>query len=308
VASPDTKATSSGADRRCQRTENQVAHLEIAGQLRITGVAGDSRDIARQTIDTFAASLEGSLIYPDDEGFADAILIWNGMITKRPAVVVRPHTTQDVVKTVDLVRDNGFQLSIKGGGHNIAGLALSDGGITLDMSGMREVKVDVEAQVARVGPGCTLGDVDQATQQHGLASTLGFVSATGVAGLTLGGGFGYLTRRFGWTVDDLEEVEIVTADRGSLLGAPRRRRQLRSRHRVRPKAPRGRPTGDGWPDRLAGIPSGRRPGALPQDRRVCVARVDRDRTEAQRTAGSLVARSSAWHTDHRHGGLPLWEP
>jgi len=126
--------------------------------------------------------------------------------------VVRPVTTQDVVATIGFVRDNGLELSIKGGGHNIAGLALSDGGVTLDMSGMREVEVDVQGQLARVGAGCTLGDVDQATQVHGLASTLGFVSATGVAGLTLGGGFGYLTRRFGWTVDDLEEVEIVTAD------------------------------------------------------------------------------------------------
>ncbi len=180
--------------------------------LRITGLEGDTRDLAREELDTFAAGLEGSLIFPDDEGFAEAVLIWNGMIKKQPAVVVRPHTTQDVVKAVAFVRDNELLLSIKGGGHNIAGLALSDGGVALDMSGMREVEVDVQGRLARVGPGCTLGDVDQATQVHGLASTLGFVSATGVAGLTLGGGFGYLTRRFGWTVDDLEEVEIVTAD------------------------------------------------------------------------------------------------
>ena len=134
------------------------------------------------------------------------------MITKRPAVVVRPATVRDVVRTLEFVRDNELQLSIKGGGHNIAGLALCDGGVTLDMSTMNDVEVDVEARLVRVGPGCNLGDVDRATQEHGLATTLGFVSATGVAGLTLGGGFGYLTRRFGWTVDDLEEVEIVTAD------------------------------------------------------------------------------------------------
>ncbi|MBA2571155.1 MAG: FAD-binding oxidoreductase [Chloroflexi bacterium] len=163
-------------------------------------------------MDAFAGGLEGSLLYPDDEGFAEAILLWNGMIKKRPAVVVRPLTTPDVVRAIGFVRDNGLELSIKGGGHNIAGLALSDGDITLDMSGMREVEVDAEARLARVGPGCVLGDVDRVTQEHGLATTLGFVSATGVAGLTLGGGFGYLTRRFGWTVDDLEEVEIVTAD------------------------------------------------------------------------------------------------
>jgi FAD/FMN-containing dehydrogenase len=180
--------------------------------LRITGLAGDGRDVAGETLDTFAAGLEGSLLYPADEGFAEATLLWNGMIKKRPAVVVRPASTRDVVRTVNFVRDNELQLSIKGGGHNIAGLALSDGGFTLDMSGMNDVDVDVDARLARVGPGCTLGDVDRATQEHDLATTLGFVSLTGLAGLTLGGGFGYLTRRFGWTVDDLEEVEIVTAD------------------------------------------------------------------------------------------------
>lgn len=180
--------------------------------LNITGLEGDTLDVPRETLDTFAAGLEGALLYPDDEHFAEAIGLWNGMIKKRPAVVVQPRTTQDVVRTVNFVRDNELQLSIKGGGHNIAGLALSDGGVTLDMSGMKDVAVAVDARLVRVGPGCTLGDVDRATQAHGLASTLGFVSATGVAGLTLGGGFGYLSRRYGWTVDDLEEVEIVTAD------------------------------------------------------------------------------------------------
>ena len=188
--------------------------------LKITGLAGDARDVARADLDALAADLEGSVLYPDDEGFAEATLLWNGMITKRPAVVIRPDTTFDVVRTVNFVRDHGLQLSIKGGGHNIAGLALSDGGVTLDMSGLKGVDVDAESLLVRVGPGCTLGDVDNATQEHGLASTLGFVSATGVAGLTLGGGFGYLTRRFGWTVDDLEEVEVVTAD-GSVQRASR---------------------------------------------------------------------------------------
>jgi len=179
---------------------------------QIAGLAGDTRNVARESLDALAASLKGSLLHPNDEGFADVTLLWNGMIKKQPAIVVRARTVLDVVATVNFVRDNEVELSIRGGGHNIAGLALSDGGITLDMSGMREVRVDADARLVRVGPGCTLGDVDQATQRHGLATTLGFVSATGVAGLTLGGGFGYLSRRFGWTVDDLEEVEIVTAD------------------------------------------------------------------------------------------------
>ena len=180
--------------------------------VQITTLAGDRREISQQTLSDFTDRLEGSVLYPDDEGFADATLLWNGMIKKRPAMVVRPESTGDVVATVNFARENELELSIKGGGHNIAGLGLSDGGITLDMSGMKVVDVDAESRLARVGPGCTLGDVDGATQEHGLATTLGFVSATGVAGLTVGGGFGYLSRRFGWTVDDLEAVQVVTAD------------------------------------------------------------------------------------------------
>ena len=179
--------------------------------LQVSALDGGRRAVAHE-LATLRSSLEGSILEPEDDGFADAVLLWNGMITKRPAVVVRPGSRDDIVRTVEFARTNGLELSIKGGGHNIAGLALSDGGITLDMSPFRSVDVDVEAKLVRVGGGCLLGDVDRATQPHGLATTLGFVSATGVAGLTLGGGFGYLTRRFGWTVDDLESVEVVTAD------------------------------------------------------------------------------------------------
>ena len=111
-------------------------------------------------------------------------------------------------------------LGVKGGGHNIAGTAIPDGGLMIDMSRMRDVTVDAEAKLAHVEAGCLLQDVDRATQEHGLATVLGFISEVGVAGLTLGGGLGYLTRRFGWTVDNLEEVEIVTAD-GSVRTANR---------------------------------------------------------------------------------------
>jgi FAD binding domain-containing protein len=116
------------------------------------------------------------------------------------------------VRAVEFAGLHGLLLSIKGGGHNIAGTSVAEGALTLDMSRMSRVEVDVDASLVRVGPGCTLGDVDRATQEHGLATVFGFISETGVAGLTLGGGFGYLTRRFGWTVDNLEAVEIVTAD------------------------------------------------------------------------------------------------
>ena len=180
--------------------------------LRITGLAGGPRDVPSQAIAALAESLEGSMLFPGDDGWDDAVRIWNGMITRRPALVVRPAGTPDVVRVVNFARDNALELSIKGGGHNIAGLALSNGGITLDMSALRCVRVNAKARRATVDAGCNLGDVDRATQAHGLATALGFVSLTGVAGLTVGGGFGYLSRRFGWAVDDLEAVEIVTAD------------------------------------------------------------------------------------------------
>jgi FAD binding domain/Berberine and berberine like len=162
----------------------------------------------------------GRVFVPGDAGFDEATQIWNAMIEKTPAAVIQPESVADVVTVVDFAREHNLELSIKGGGHNIAGLALSDGGLTIDMSRLRNVAVNVADATASVQPGCTLGDVDRATQQHGLATTLGFVSETGVAGLTLGGGFGYLTRQYGWTVDDLIEVELVLAD-GSVVRASR---------------------------------------------------------------------------------------
>jgi FAD/FMN-containing dehydrogenase len=195
-----------------------VADVEIAT------LTGDRQSVSRASLDALGASLDGSVAYPGDERYAEAIQLWNAMVSKRPAVVISAKSVRDVVATVNFTRDNEVELSIKGGGHNIAGLALSDGGITLDMSGMQQTDVDPRQKLARVGPGCTLGHVDQATQPHGLATTLGFVSATGVAGLTLGGGFGYLSRRFGWTIDDLESVEIVTAD-GEVRTASRTRNE-----------------------------------------------------------------------------------
>jgi len=180
--------------------------------VQVTGLTGTARSLDSETLERFAADLDGVLARPGDDEYAEATSIWNAMIARRPAAIVRATSVSDVVRTVNFARDNEVELSIRGGGHNIAGLSLSDGGLTLDMSQCRDVQVDPEAKLARVAAGGTLGDVDRATQEHGLATTLGFVSATGVAGLTLGGGFGYLTRRFGWTVDDLEEVEIVTAD------------------------------------------------------------------------------------------------
>jgi FAD/FMN-containing dehydrogenase/pimeloyl-ACP methyl ester carboxylesterase len=158
------------------------------------------------------ARLDGSLLLPAGPGFADATRLWNGMIVKTPALVVQPEGPADVVDALGFARTHGLAVSVRGGGHNIAGTALVDGGVTIDMSLLREVTVEPVKRTATVQPGCLLGDVDRAVQEHGLATPLGFVSEVGAAGLTLGGGLGYLTRRFGWTVDNLIEVEIVTAD------------------------------------------------------------------------------------------------
>ncbi|HJT04944.1 MAG TPA: FAD-binding oxidoreductase [Pseudonocardiaceae bacterium] len=154
----------------------------------------------------------GPLRTPRDTGFAEATQLWNGIVTKAPALVVTAAGTADVVEAVNFAREHGLALSVRGGGHNIAGTALADNGLTIDMSGLRGITVNRDARTATVQAGCLLGEVDRATQEHGLATPLGFISEVGVAGLTLGGGLGYLTRRFGWTVDNLLTVEIVTAD------------------------------------------------------------------------------------------------
>ncbi|KAB1139583.1 FAD-binding oxidoreductase [Streptomyces luteolifulvus] len=178
----------------------------------VAGLGGGHVGLTSAQIEQLSTRIEGPLLTAGDEGWDDAVLVWNAMVAAKPALVVQPASARDVATTVRFAADHGLLLSIKGGGHNIAGTALADGGLTLDMSRMREVTVDPPARLAHVGPGCLLQDVDRATQQYGLATVLGFVSETGIAGLTLGGGFGYLTRRFGWAADNLEEVEIVTAD------------------------------------------------------------------------------------------------
>lgn len=155
--------------------------------------------------------LRGALLAPTDPGYDEHRSIWNAMIDRRPLRIARCLGTADVVAAVRFAREHHLTLSIKAGGHNIAGLAVCDGGLMLDLSQMRGVHVDPRTRIARAQGGCLLGDVDRETQLHGLAAVLGFVSATGVAGLTLGGGFGYLTRRFGWTTDNVAAFEVVTA-------------------------------------------------------------------------------------------------
>jgi FAD/FMN-containing dehydrogenase len=178
----------------------------------IAALEGGRVNLTPEQLDDLHSRVEGSLLRAGDEGWDDAVLVWNGMVARFPALVVQPTSAHDVAAAVAFAREHGLLLSIKGGGHNIAGTSIAERGLTLDMSRMHEITVDPDARVAHVGPGCLLKDVDRATQESGLATVLGFVSEVGVAGLTLGGGLGYLARRFGWGVDNLEEVEIVTAD------------------------------------------------------------------------------------------------
>ena len=164
-----------------------------------------------ETLEELRSTIRGTVITASDPGYDAARSIWNAMIDRRPSAIVQAVGTQDVVEAVNYARNNNRLLSIKGGGHNISGLAVCDDGLTLDMSQMRGVWVDRAAHTARAQVGCTLGDVDRETQVHGLAAVLGFVSKTGITGLTLGGGFGYLSRQYGYTSDNVLSMDVVTA-------------------------------------------------------------------------------------------------
>jgi FAD/FMN-containing dehydrogenase len=196
--------------------------MKNASTIDVTALGGERVRLDAAEFRRLQSRIQGSVLRPGDAGWPEAVQVWNAMITKQPSLVVQPVSARDVAAAVGFARDHGVLLAVKCGGHHIAGTAIAEGGLTLDMSRMNEVTVDVRARLAYVGGGCRLRDVDSATQQHGLATTLGFVSDTGVAGLTLGGGFGYLMRRFGWSADNLEEVEVVLPD-GTIRRADRER-------------------------------------------------------------------------------------
>jgi FAD/FMN-containing dehydrogenase len=165
-----------------------------------------------EAVGAFAAAVRGQVLAPGDEGYDEARAIWNGLIDRRPALIVQCTGAADVVDAVNFAREDDVLLSIKAGGHNVAGNAVNDGGIVIDLSAMRGVHVDPSTQTVRVQGGATLGDVDRETQLFGLAVPAGVVSTTGVAGLTLHGGTGHLRRRYGLSIDSLLSVDIVTAD------------------------------------------------------------------------------------------------
>jgi FAD/FMN-containing dehydrogenase len=157
-------------------------------------------------------TIKGSVLVPDDPGYEEARQVWNAMINRRPAVIVQCAQAEDVPSAIRFARKNGLQLSIRGAGHNIAGNALCDNGVTIDFSRMKNVRVDAGKRRAYVEPGATLANLDEAVQAHGLATPVGINSTTGIAGLTLGGGFGWLTRKYGMTIDNLVSVDMITAD------------------------------------------------------------------------------------------------
>ncbi|KAB1188014.1 MULTISPECIES: FAD-binding oxidoreductase [Haloferax] len=168
--------------------------------------------IGDQQLQVIHAAFTGTLVQPEDPGFDDARAIWNGMVDKYPLLIARCADVDDVVTAVNFARENDLPVAIRGGGHNVAGSAICDDGLVIDLSEMTNVVVDTETRRASVQGGATIGDVDRATQRHGLATALGVVSETGIAGLTLNGGLGHLRRKYGLSLDNLTSVEIVTAD------------------------------------------------------------------------------------------------
>jgi FAD/FMN-containing dehydrogenase len=162
--------------------------------------------------------LNGKIILPTDDNYDEARSIYNGMIDKRPGLIVKCKDADDVIAAVNFARTEGIEVSIRGGGHSGPGLALVDDGLVIDLSPMKGIQVDSKNRTARVEAGCTWGEVDAATHEFGLATVSGVISTTGVGGLTLGGGHGYLTRKYGLTIDNLISADVVLAN-GKLVHA-----------------------------------------------------------------------------------------
>jgi FAD/FMN-containing dehydrogenase len=181
-------------------------------------IHGETAELSTKTLESFAGRFRGALIRETDEAYDRVRRVWNGLINKRPALIGQCVGVADVVEGINLAREQDLLLSVRGGGHNVSGSALCDGGLVIDLSAMRAVHVDQRTHTVHVQGGATLADVDRETQLFGMATTTGNVSKTGIAGLTLGGGFGNLRRKFGLGVDNLVSAEVVVAD-GAVLRA-----------------------------------------------------------------------------------------
>lgn len=168
--------------------------------------------IPSEATEKLKRSVKGRIVLPSDPTYDEARTVWNAMIDRRPAVIVQCTDGDDVAHAITCARQHGLDLSVRGAGHNIAGNAVCDGGLMIDLSPMKRVTVDAGKKRAWVEPGATLAHVDEAVQPHGLATPVGINSTTGISGLTLGGGFGWLTRQYGMTIDNLASADVVTAD------------------------------------------------------------------------------------------------
>ncbi|RWG68853.1 FAD-dependent oxidoreductase, partial [Mesorhizobium sp.] len=171
--------------------------------MSFTALEGGKTTVDAAALETLSTQIRGTVLREGDAGYDGARSIWNDMIDRRPGLIACCVGASDVVAAVNFARENGLLVSVRGGGHNIAGSAICEGGLVIDLSMMKSVRVDVAARRAWVGPGATLVDVDRETQAFGLALPTGINSTTGIAGLTLGGGFGWITRKYGLTIDNL---------------------------------------------------------------------------------------------------------
>src|ERR671914_1836857 len=180
--------------------------------LRIVTLTGADAALGEAAVERFGSRLRGELLRPGIAGYAEARLLWNGLIDKRPALIARCAGVGDVIDSVNFARENELLVAVRGGGHNVAGNAVCEGGLVIDLSPMKGIRVDPERLTVRAEGGATLGDLDRETQVFGLATPMGVVSETGIAGLTLGGGIGWLRRKHGLSSDNLLSVDVVTAD------------------------------------------------------------------------------------------------
>jgi FAD/FMN-containing dehydrogenase len=181
-------------------------------EIRLASLQGGAIALGSETLDALRQTLRGNLCLAQEAGYDEARTIWNAMIDRHPGAVVRCRGTADIIRAVRFAREHGLLLAVRGGGHNIAGNAVCEGGLLIDLSPMRSVRIDPARRTARVEPGATLGEFDKEAQAFGLATPLGINSTTGVAGLTLGGGFGWLSRKFGLAADNLTSTDVVTAE------------------------------------------------------------------------------------------------
>jgi FAD/FMN-containing dehydrogenase len=186
--------------------------------LQARKLSGDTSTLVSGSVDGLRSRLQGQVLLPGDGGYDDARTVWNAMFDRRPSLIARCRNADDVVAAVNFARENDLLCAVRGGGHNIAGHAVCDNGLVIDLSLMNSVQVDGSKRTVRVEGGALWADVDRTTQAEGLAVPNGVVSTTGVAGLTLGGGFGRLSRKFGLTIDNLISADVVSAD-GALIRA-----------------------------------------------------------------------------------------